>query len=311
MERRAWITGLGCSAALWARVAVAQGAPTQPSARVDSTHASAPAAELTEAPAIDTIVGTDGLLVVRARSDGNVNLTAWTAGGATTMHVDPLYAAAWVDSAVAARAPGGKPSHPKYFGVVLPQADTSSRASMVLVKLSADSAPAYRIDVSDGQETAPLTLPPRAARHLFATLRALPPIVSDSGRTCPRIAPSHSVRVGPPLPTSLVGREICLPGDADAEATALPHDTRDGPTPRGRLVPGTFLLRFIIDETGRVDPASIEILNGLSDEITRSFVSAIAARGTYRPATIGGRPVTELVYVMTEVSLTRPPGQGW
>lgn len=56
---------------------------------------------------------------------------------------------------------------------------------------------------------------------------------------------------------------------------------------------GCVLLRFVIDTTGRVDKASIEVLEATEEQFTKPARDAVA-RAQFRPALLSGNPVRQL-----------------
>jgi protein TonB len=56
---------------------------------------------------------------------------------------------------------------------------------------------------------------------------------------------------------------------------------------------GRVLLRFVIDTTGRVDKASIEIVEASEEQFTRPARESVA-RARFRPALMSGSPVRQL-----------------
>jgi len=78
------------------------------------------------------------------------------------------------------------------------------------------------------------------------------------------------------------------------ETAPVPLFTPPPPVPPGLRVTGTLFVQFIIDTAGRVEPASVKVLNSSDDRVTDAVVAAIL-RWRFRPATIHGRPLRLLV----------------
>ncbi|HVS14268.1 MAG TPA: energy transducer TonB, partial [Thermoanaerobaculia bacterium] len=114
----------------------------------------------------------------------------------------------------------------------------------------------------------------------------------EEGSTAPGGAPAAAA----PAPPAEEGRTTAAADEPLAvSGDVVPPELIDGPPPeytqlarRARLQ-GVVVVRAVIDETGVVREATV--LKGLPMGLNEAAVAAVR-RWRYRPATLGGRPVT-------------------
>jgi len=69
-------------------------------------------------------------------------------------------------------------------------------------------------------------------------------------------------------------------------------------------IDGRVLIRFVVDTTGRIDPASVSIVQSTHDLFSRAVRDALA-QFRFRPAETGGRRVTALAEMPFEFTISK------
>jgi protein TonB len=92
------------------------------------------------------------------------------------------------------------------------------------------------------------------------------------------------------------------------QATPLPEN--QGPrypdALREAKIEGEVLVRFVVDETGRVDTSAVRILRSTHPEFTAA-TREMLARWRFSPAEVNGRPVKQQLEMPFQFSLGPPP----
>jgi TonB family protein len=213
---------------------------------------------------VDTIRVDSGAVYVSTGTSGEVDVTAEMPAGAFSLRGDPVEMTAWVDRAE------GQPAD--LHGAQIFEADSMVRGvrTMQLLRLSPDSASAYQLEASNGVWAGALTLPDTAARHLFVALYN------------PKGPPPAEAR--PPANS----RHQNAAARASALTPAYPEELRQ------QGITGGVLMQFVVDTTGRVDPRTIAVLRSTHPLFALAVRQALPNM-KYRPATIDGRRVRQLV----------------
>ena len=152
------------------------------------------------------------------------------------------------------------------------------------------------------RRAAPKTEPQQTA----ATAPVIPPVAVATG--IPEIAPVISLPVGDPAPSSPAsgtGTEAGRGEGGSGPLTQLQVNRevralRSNRPPiypevqRARGVEGEVFARFVVDEKGRVDMKTFEVISASSPAFTNAVRYALE-RARFEPAEAGGRKVAQLV----------------
>jgi hypothetical protein len=91
---------------------------------------------------------------------------------------------------------------------------------------------------------------------------------------------------------------------ATPATVGTPVAVLEQPAPEASKVYGHVVLQYVVDANGKVEPASVRVVLATDERLANEARKVILA-GSYRPATIGGKPVRERV----QQSVTwKPPG---
>jgi periplasmic protein TonB len=115
-------------------------------------------------------------------------------------------------------------------------------------------------------------------------------------------APAASAPATAPSP-----QQVFVEAILDEKPTTLRHGALIYPE-EARLagVEGTVVLKFIINQDGRVDSASVTVVSSPNKALSAAAVEAILS-AVYTPGRVRGRPVRVLVQVPVNFSLRRVP----
>ena len=247
-------------------------APAALAARPASLHAQVPAAARVEVP-VERLSGQvrfgDATVTLRYFTS-EAQLRVATPEGRFSVQADSATFATWAANSAALPAP-----------TIDEQGKFAARATLLsgpphemrLTRVTADSAPSYQLDVSNGGWSDGLRLDPAQAAALFALLRgepAPPPPPRDG------LDAYFEFQVTEPAKPSLEMRPT------------YPKELRD------RGLAGEVIMMYVVDADGRVRRSSLQVIEATFPEMTRIVRETLLA-ATFRPARRDGAPVPQVV----------------
>jgi TonB family protein len=195
--------------------------------------------------------------------------------GVYLVTADSAVLAGWADAVARLAVPRpGEGGAVQYDGIVLRQPNNPD--AMQLTRLTADSAPDYQLDVSNGGWSHAVRVRAAVAETLFAALRGVPGERGAADIMTPETI-YFEFQVDQPVVPERGGPRLKYP-------PALAH----------ARVSGRVVLQYIVGTDGRPRPSSLLVIESSHPEFTRAAGEAVRAM-RFRPARRSGTNVAQYV----------------
>jgi TonB family protein len=210
---------------------------------------------------------------------------------AATAHGLVIIAAAYATATASPSKPDAPTDHLRWVQPITPRATRASDATPSKPRNATASMPAIpRVSVDIPSNLPSVNIPLRAIssdREVFATVGSR----SDQGET----------NMGP----ALNGRQAYDATEVESQVAIETGMRPEYPASlRSSGVEGRVTVEFVVDETGKASPSSLRILSSTNELFAQSVRRAVM-QSRFKPASIAGKPVAQLVQQLFVFKLDR------